>query len=79
MARGILELIGLAATLAFAAPVALLGVEWLVQGRPMGLLFLVLAALMIAVEELLVGPQDVPFKLAERVVGGIAKDPDENE
>jgi hypothetical protein len=79
MPRGILELAGLAVTLAFAAPVALLGVDWLVRGRPMGLVFLAMAAGMVAVEEYLVGPQDLPFRVLAGAAGRVAKDPDEEE
>ncbi|MEF8756916.1 MAG: hypothetical protein V5A23_05645 [Halobacteriales archaeon] len=79
MARGIFELAGLAATLALAAPAALLGVEWLVAGRPLGLVFLSLAALMVVVEEHLVGPQDLPGRIVERVVGRVVETPEEQE
>lgn len=79
MARGILELAGLAVTLAFAAPVALLGVEWLAAGRPMGAVFLVFAAGMVAVEEYLVGPKDLALGTVGRVVGAVVKTPDEKE
>lgn len=80
MARGILGLVGLAATLVFALPVAYLGVDMLLSGNGLlGAGFLGLAALMIAIEEYLTTPGDVPAKLAERVVGTVAAEPDADE
>jgi hypothetical protein len=80
MARGIVGLVGLAATLVFAIPVAYLGVDMLVSGRLLvGAGFLGLAALMLAVEEYLTTPGDVPGKIAARVVGSVAVEPDSDE
>ena len=70
-------LVGLAATLVFAIPVAYLGVDMLLSGRGLlGAGFLGLAALMIAVEEYLTTPGDVPGMIAERAVGAVAAEPD---
>jgi len=78
MARSILGLVGLAATLVFALPVALLGLEFLVGGDTLvGAGLLVVAGLMIAVEELLTTPGDVPELVAKQTVGRLAKTDDE--
>jgi len=78
MGRGIVGTVTLAATLAFAIPVGLLGIEFLLDGRTLpGGGFLVLAVLMVAVEEYLTTPGDVPGEAAERVVGTVVRDPDE--
>lgn len=80
MSRGILGLVGLAITLAFAVPLLLLGVQELIEGRTaMGGAFLGVAVLMILVEEYLTTPMDLPGKAADKVVGSVAKDPDEEE
>jgi hypothetical protein len=78
MARSILGTAGLALTLAFAIPVAYVGVEFLLDGKTnQGLLFLALAALMVAIEEYLTTPMDVPGMVASKVLGSAVKDPDE--
>lgn len=79
MGRGILGTLGLAATLVFAIPVAMLGVDFLLKGRPaLGTGFLFVAALMIAVEEYVTTPTDLPGMVAEKVVGR-AVDPGADE
>lgn len=81
MARSITGLIGLGATLVFALPVALLGLEFLlVQGRTVaGAGLLLIAGLMILVEEHLTTPGDLPGMVADQTVGRIAKTPDDEE
>lgn len=79
MAKGILGTIGLALTLVFAIPVALLGVQFFVlDGRPLlGVAFLAIAALMITVEEYLTMPTDVPGMVLGKTVGTVVSMPDE--
>jgi hypothetical protein len=75
MARGIVGTLQLLGTLVLAAPLALLGVQFLVSGRHlMGGLFVALAVAMVGLEEYLTTPQDVPAKVAERAVGGVVED-----
>lgn len=69
----------LAATLVFAIPVFLLGVDFVTSGNPLGWVFVVLAVLMVVVEEYLTTPGDVPGMVAERVLGTVVKDPDPEE
>ena len=73
MARGILETIGLAGSVLFAAPVALFGAQLLVDGDAVqGGAFLGIAALMILVPRYVRTPGDVASgaveKTAEKVV-----------
>ncbi|WP_276258731.1 DUF7533 family protein [Haloglomus litoreum] len=78
MARSILGTVGLALTLAFAIPVAYLGVEFLLDGKTnQALLFLGIAVLMVVIEEYLTTPMDVPGMVAGKVLGRAVKDPDE--
>jgi hypothetical protein len=78
MARSILGTVGLALTLAFAIPVALLGLDLLSRGQTnQGLLFLGIAALMVAIEEYLTTPMDVPGMVAGKLLGSAVKEPDE--
>lgn len=80
MAKGILGTVGLALTLAFAIPIGLLGLERLLAGDTLvGAGFLGLALLMVAVEEYLTTPMDLPGKLAEKTVGAVAKEPEEKK
>ena len=81
MGRGILGLVGLAVTLAFAIPVGLLGLDMLTKGDTLlGGGFLAFAVLMVLLQERLTTPGDVPGWVAGRLVGRVAKDPeDESE
>ena len=77
MGRGILGLVGLAVTLAFAIPVGLLGLDMLSNGNTLvGGAFLAFAVLMVLLQEYLTTPGDVPGRVAGRIVGTVAKDPD---
>jgi hypothetical protein len=74
MPKGILETVGLVTVLVFAIPVALFGVEHLVRGEFFqGVAFIVIAALMVAVEQYLTTPTDVPGMVAEKTVGAVVK------
>lgn len=78
MATGILDLVGLAVTVAFAIPIALFGLALVGRGELLwGGLALALAALMVILQEYLTTPGDIPGKVAERIVGTIATDPEE--
>jgi hypothetical protein len=77
---GILEMVGLAATLVFAIPVALFGLERLVGGDTLvGVGLLVVAVLMVVLPRRLTTPQDIPGEVAERVVGSAVKSDDDSE
>lgn len=77
MARGILEWIGLGATLVVAVPIGFMGVDFLLAGRPLGWVLLALAAAAVAVEEYAVRPTDLPGSVAGKVVGTVAKEPED--
>ena len=80
MSRGLVGIAQLAVTLAFALPVALLGLQMLASGDALwGGSFLFVAAGMVAVEEYLTTPGDVPSLLFERVVGTVAEAPEDEE
>ena len=81
MARGVLETIGLALTLVFALPVALLGLQFLVlDNRPLlGAGFLAIALLMIAVEQYVTTPTDLPGMVLGETVGKVVTMPGEEE
>ncbi|WP_248895242.1 DUF7533 family protein [Haloplanus halobius] len=78
MRLGILETVGLAATLIFAIPVGLFGIETLLAGQTaLGTGLVVVAVLMVVLPRRLTTPADLPGAIAERVVGRAVKDPDE--
>ncbi|ELK53849.1 hypothetical protein G3A49_02155 [Haloferax volcanii] len=80
MRLGIMEMVGLAATLIFAIPVGGFGLTLLADGRTgFGGAMLLLAVLMVALPKFLTMPQDLPTLAAEKVVGGVAKEPDDEE
>ncbi|WP_284012270.1 DUF7533 family protein [Halobaculum litoreum] len=79
MALGILEQLGLAATLIFALPVAVYGVQRVVDGQTaLGVGILVVAVLMVLLPRRLTSPDDVPGKVAEKAVGSVVKEPTES-
>ena len=72
---GILNTLGLVVTLAFALPVALLGVNLVVSGRTtIGVALVVVAVLMVMVKQYVTTPDDVPTAAAEKAVGAVVKD-----
>ncbi|MFB6140199.1 MAG: hypothetical protein ABEJ26_07165 [Halosimplex sp.] len=81
MARGILGLVGLGATLVFAIPIAMLGLDYLLlQGKtPIGIALLVTAGLMVAIEEYVATPGDLAGTAVEKTVGSVVDDPDDEE
>lgn len=77
---GIIGTIQLAATLVFALPIGLLGVEKLLAGETaVGAAFVGVAVLMIVLEEYLTSPTDVPSSVAQKTLGKVAKTPDDEE
>jgi hypothetical protein len=83
LGKGIIGTLQLAATLVFAIPVAMLGVDFLLRGRLLaGGGFLLIAVLMVAVEEYVTKPSDVPATAAEtaaeRAAEAVASDDEES-
>jgi hypothetical protein len=77
MRLGILETVGLAASLVFAIPVGLYGIETLVSGnRLLGAGLLIVAVLMVVLPRRLTTPADLPGAVLERVVGRAVKEPE---
>ena len=69
VALGILDQLGLAASLVFAIPVALYGLQQAAGGQAfVGAAFLVVAALMVYLPQRLTTPGDIPGKAAEKAV-----------
>ncbi|WP_224447891.1 DUF7533 family protein [Haloprofundus salilacus] len=80
MALGILDTVGLAATLVFAIPVAVYGVEQLASGETLfGVALLAVAAAMVLVPRYVTTPDDIPGKAAEKAVGTAVKSPEKSE
>lgn len=80
MGLGIMDTIGLAATLIFAIPVGVFAIQKLLAGEHLlGGFLLVVAILMVALPQRLTTPQDIPGKLVGKVVGSAVVDPEESE
>jgi len=80
MSKGLLGTLQFAASVVVAVPVAAFGLFKLAEGAPaLGALFLVLAVLVVAFEEAVTSPSDVPAMLLERVGGRVVKTPDDEE
>jgi len=78
--EGIVDTLQFAATAVFAAPVALFGLLKLAQGDPLaGVGFVAIAVGMLAAEEIITSPKDLPATVVERVVGRVAQSPDETD
>ncbi|PSQ30742.1 hypothetical protein BRD16_05815 [Halobacteriales archaeon SW_6_65_46] len=79
MARSILSTVGLAATVALAVPLVIFGIEQLLAGeRLVGSIVLAVAVAMVLVEEYLTTPTDIPGLVAEKTVGAVVEEPDED-
>jgi hypothetical protein len=77
---GIIRTVQLVATLAFALPVGLLGVQFLLTGRTLfGIALVGVAVLMVVLEEYVTTPTDAPAEAAETVVGAVVKDEDSEQ
>ncbi|MFB6107004.1 MAG: hypothetical protein ABEJ70_08525 [Halobacteriaceae archaeon] len=76
---GILDLVGLAVTAAFAVPLAVYGTEAVLRGDPVGWALLGVAALMVVAERVVTTPTDLPVAALQRLVGAVAADPSEGE
>ena len=74
MVRSLLGFVGLAGTVVLAVPIAILGVEFLLSGRPLGAAFLGVAALMLLIERYVTSPKELPVELAGSVLGADEED-----
>lgn len=80
MSRGILDIVGLAVTLAFAVPVGYAGGSMLLNGELLfGVALLVVAVVMVLIEEYVVSPGDLPSVVAQKATGVAVADLDEEE
>ena len=81
MTSGIIDTLQRMSAVVIAVMLALPGVDFLLlQGDfVVGGGLLALAALVMLVSEYVRSPADVPAEAAQRVVGAVAKDPDEEE
>lgn len=78
MGLGIMDTIGLAASLIFAIPVGIFALDKLLVGDYLlGGFLLLVAVLMVALPQRLTMPQDLLGDAAGKVVGGAVVDPDE--
>ncbi|MFB6171000.1 MAG: hypothetical protein ABEJ23_00595 [Haloarculaceae archaeon] len=80
MGKGIIGTLQLAATLAFAVPVAMFGADLLLSGQTaVGAAALVVAVLMVVLEEYLTTPGDVPGEVAQKAASTVVGTDDEEE
>ncbi|GAB7095483.1 hypothetical protein JCM30237_26370 [Halolamina litorea] len=80
MRLGLLETVGMAASLVFAIPLGIYALERLLGGETLfGAAFLAVAVLMVLLPRYLTTPGDLPGKVVERAVGGVVAEPEEEE
>lgn len=72
---GILDLLQTAAAVVLAAPIAMLGVAYLLDGRLLGGAFVVVAILLVVVQRILLTPEDLSLGLASEVTEQVVLDP----
>jgi hypothetical protein len=78
MRLGILDTLGLAATLVFAIPIAFVGVRLVLEDQLfLGGFLLLTAGLMVYLQRVATTPEDIPIKIAEKLTGGLVKPPEE--
>lgn len=77
---GIMEMVGLAASLIFALPVGIFGLNRLIDGQYLlGGGLVVVALLMVVLPQKLTTPMDIPQKIAGMAVGKAVETPDEEK
>lgn len=77
MPKGIIDTITLAVTVAFALPVGLFGLQFLLSDQlVLGGVFVGIAVLMVVVKEHLTTPGDLPALAAQRIAGTITNTDD---
>lgn len=75
MRLGIIDMVGLAATLIFALPVANFGVDRLLAGKPvMGITLVIVAVAMVAIPHYFMDPRTVLSKLFKGLLPGRFRD-----
>lgn len=70
---GVLETLQTAGAVVLAAPIALLGVAYLADGRVLGMAFVGFAILLVVLQYWLTTPTDLPFAAAERTAESVVK------
>ena len=72
MAAGILETLSWVGTAVVVAPIALLGVDFLIRGNYVGgIAFLGIVGLILAIERYVITPGEIPQRVASRLVGAL--------
>jgi len=73
---GIISQVAFVVTLAFCAPLLVLGAQYAIAGDPLSLLFFGLAALVLGFEHYVVTPGDFPGLVVDRTVGRLLDGPE---
>ena len=73
----ILDLASLAVALAFALPIALFGLELLIGGDTLGLVYVAIAGALLAAQHFLTTPTDVPARVVQYTVGKVVRRKDD--
>lgn len=76
---GILDLLQTAAAVVLAAPIAMLGVAYLLDGRILGGAFILVAILLVGVQRILLTPEDISLGLASDVTEQVVLDPGDTD
>jgi hypothetical protein len=80
MPRGILEMLGSVSILMIAIPPAYAGLELLVRGNvAVGVGLLAVSLGMVVADQYVTTPGDLPVIVADKLVGAVARPPDDEE
>ncbi|MFB6104071.1 MAG: hypothetical protein ABEJ57_03145 [Halobacteriaceae archaeon] len=75
---GVIETLQTAGAVVLAAPIAMLGVAYLGDGRSLGAVFLAIAVLLVVLQHWLLTPSDIPGVAAERAAEAIVTDDEDD-
>ncbi|MFB6111270.1 MAG: hypothetical protein ABEJ35_01910 [Halobacteriaceae archaeon] len=77
---GLIDTLQTAAAVVLAAPIAMLGGSFLLEGRLLaGAGFLAIAIGLVAIQRYLVTPRDVPLELAANLADRVVKEPEDDD
>lgn len=76
---GLIETLQTAGAVVLAAPIAMLGGSFLLDGDPLGAGFILIAVLLVAVQRYLLTPQDLPLEVASVAADRVVAEPEDED
>jgi hypothetical protein len=76
---GVIETLQTAGAVVLAAPIAMLGMSYLLDGRTLGAAFIAIAVLLVVAQRYLLTPRDVSLEVASEVAENVVTEPADQE